>query len=261
MLMSINVVETEMYGPYAATPWQNLRSFWQAFEGVAKVLGVLCVLAFAVLLVSPAARDSVRDGVDSLLSTDADDSFAGAATGEIDALHIGHEVNLDPTSARVAQYLARRYHVADDASRVLVAAAVRAGREHRVDPHLVLAVAAVESSLNPLAQSSVGATGIMQVMPALHAEKFGVGGDRQRVLDPVSNIRAGSEILGDLIRRGGSIERGLQLYVGAGNLADDGGYALRVLAEAAHIRMAAQGDVTGALAAAQRADLPGSTGA
>jgi soluble lytic murein transglycosylase-like protein len=259
--MSTNVVQTELYRPFGAAPWQALRPLRQAIEGAVLALGALCVLAVGVLAFSPDARESAREGVIALLTGQSDDGFAGAAAGEIDALRIGHEVALDPVQARVAQYLARRYHVADDASRVLVAAAVRSGREHRVDPQLVLAVAAVESSLNPLAQSSVGATGIMQVMPGLHSEKFGGGGDRQRVLDPVANIRAGSEILGELIRRGGSVERGLQLYVGAGNLSDDGGYALRVLAEAGHIRLAAQGDVAGALAAAQRADLPGVTGA
>jgi len=135
-----------------------------------------------------------------------------------------------------------------------VTAAYQAGDEHAVDPMLILAVMAVESSMNPFAESAVGAQGLMQVMTRVHAEKFEPHGGDLAALDPVANIKVGSAILKDLIRRGGSVERGLQLYVGAGNQPDDGGYGSRVLAERARIELAAAGKVDLALAAGMRAD-------
>jgi hypothetical protein len=154
----------------------------------------------------------------------------------------------------ITQYLARRYRVADEAVRLLVAAAYRSGEEHGLDPTLILAVMAVESSMNPFAESAVGAQGLMQVMTRVHADKFELHGGDHAALDPIANIRVGSAILKDLVRRGGSIERGLQLYVGAGNLPDDGGYAARVMAERSRIQLAATGKVDGALGAGLRAD-------
>lgn len=162
---------------------------------------------------------------------------------------------VDSQQRHVTQYLARRYRVADDAVRVLVAAAYETGRELGLDPWLILAVMAVESSINPLAQSPLGAQGLMQVMTRVHTEKFEPHGGEHAALDPIANIKVGSAILSDLIRRGGSVERGLQLYVGAGNLPDDGGYAARVLSERGRIAVAAAGRVDAAIVAGLRGSL------
>jgi hypothetical protein len=188
--------------------------------------------------------------VETVVSEEADDDAA-------DATQVGQPVVLDAADTYVATYLARRYHVADNAVRLVVAAAHSAGKERQIDPLLILAVVAVESSMNPYAQSPVGATGLMQVMPGLHGAKFGDGNHEIGPLDPVANIRVGSEILSDVIRRGGSVERGLQLYVGAGNQPDDGGYAGRVLSELGRLRLAATGGVAAALAAGAHADTHG----
>lgn len=169
-------------------------------------------------------------------------------------LRMGQQVVLGPSDTNVASYLARRYHVADEAVRVMVATAHTAGKEQQIDPLLILAVVAVESSMNPFAQSPVGAVGLMQVMPGLHGGKFVEGRATAAALDPVANIQVGSQILSDVIRRGGSVERGLQLYVGAGNLPADGGYANRVLGEFGRLKLAAGGGVAAALAAGMHAD-------
>jgi hypothetical protein len=94
----------------------------------------------------------------------------------------------------------------------------------------------------------------MQVMTRVHTDKFEPHGGEHAALDPVANIKVGSAILKELIRRGGTVERGLQLYVGAGNLPDDGGYGSRVMAERARIQLAAAGKVDSALTAGLRAD-------
>src|SRR5512134_343901 len=78
----------------------------------------------------------------------------------------------DPAQRYVVQYLSRRYRVADGALRPVVAAAYESGRELGLDPLLILAVTAIESSMNPFAESVVGAQGLMQVMTRVHADKF-----------------------------------------------------------------------------------------
>lgn len=160
----------------------------------------------------------------------------------------------EPAQENVTRYLSRRYRVAENAVRQIVGQAFSTGRSLGLDPMLILAVTAIESSLNPFAQSSLGAQGLMQIMTRVHSEKFAEHGGDHAALDPIANLQVGSEILRDLIRRGGSVERGLQLYVGAGNLADDGGYATKVLGEMGRIKLAASGGLRDALAAGERVD-------
>jgi len=180
-----------------------------------------------------------EDGADASAADDADD-----------------EIDLDARWSRVATYLSRRYHVADGPVREIVVAAQKAGTENHVDPLLVLAVVAVESGMNPVAQSPVGAQGLMQVMTSVHSELFEPHGGDQAALEPVANIKVGTAILGDLIRRGGSVEKGLELYVGAGLTGGGSWYAVRVQAELGRLRLAAAGRLAEAFAGA-RADLPG----
>lgn len=133
--------------------------------------------------------------------------------------------------ARVASWLARRYHIANNASNMLVDVAYQAASDQKIDPLLVLAVMAIESRFNPLAESRVGAKGLMQVLPKANGDKFHAHGGLDAVLNPVANIQVGAKILKDFIRRGGSVEAGLKLYVGAGNMTSDLGYGNKVLQE------------------------------
>jgi soluble lytic murein transglycosylase-like protein len=221
-----------------------------------EAVGMLTVVAGVAIVLVPGVREAAAQAVGAMFSGDSQgDGFGAADSDSVDtAAMAARDLRLVPAEVSMAQYLSRRYHVADEAVRPLVAAARDAGRETQLDPLLILAVMAVESSMNPFAESRVGAQGLMQVMTSVHAEHFAqrqLGGN---ALDPGVNIRMGSAILSDLVRRGGSLERGLRLYVGAGNLPDDGGYAARVLSEMARLKVAAGGDVAGALSAGQRAD-------
>lgn len=130
----------------------------------------------------------------------------------------------------VANYVSRRYRIAPDVTEVFVGAAHEAGREVGLDPLLILAVMAVESRFNPVAESLVGAKGLMQVVPRHHLDKLMEHGGQDAVLDPVTNIGVGARILKEYIRRTGSLEAGLQFYNGA--LADTSSqYAQKVFAE------------------------------
>jgi soluble lytic murein transglycosylase-like protein len=142
---------------------------------------------------------------------------------------------------RVNLWLSKRYRIAGTASKLLVSAAYEAGENVKLDPLLILAVMAIESRFNPFAESAMGAQGLMQVMSRVHRQKFEDHGGPTAALNPVANIQVGARILKDMIRTSGSIQGGLKLYVGAGNMETDGGYAAKVLAEHGRLQLVAAG--------------------
>ena len=150
---------------------------------------------------------------------------------------------LNRQQAAVAQWISRRYKVAPEPISRLVQEAWVVGQRAQLDPTLILAIMAVESSFNPFAQSSVGAQGLMQVMTRIHDDKYLAFGGNHAAFDPLTNLRVGVQVLKECIARAGSLEDGLRFYVGAANLADDGGYASKVLSEQAHLRQVAAGRV------------------
>ena len=147
--------------------------------------------------------------------------------------------DLPKEQAAVAFWLSKKYRVAPEPIAALVSEAYDLGKVNRLDPTLILAIMAIESSFNPFAQSAVGAQGLMQVMTTVHTDKYENFGGQNAAFDPVSNLRVGVRVLKECIERAGSIEGGLRYYVGAANLPTDGGYAAKVLAEHQRLRMAA----------------------
>jgi soluble lytic murein transglycosylase-like protein len=141
----------------------------------------------------------------------------------------------------VTDWLSRRYRVAGDAANMLVSTAYNTAHEMKLDPLMILAVMAIESGLNPFAESPMGAQGLMQVMSKVHSDKFEDMGGKQAALNPVANIRVGAQILKDYVTRTGSVEAGLKSYVGAGNMTDDGGYGGKVLAEYRRLKQVSAG--------------------
>lgn len=137
--------------------------------------------------------------------------------------------HLSREAAALAGVVARRYRIAQESAREVVAAAFREGRRQGLDPVLILAVIAVESRFNPVAESEQGAVGLMQIVPRFHAEKIAAA-DAPSILLPHANIAIGAEILKDAIRRGGGELEGLQLYNGSPD-DESKGYATRVQAE------------------------------
>ena len=136
----------------------------------------------------------------------------------------------NPQHRTLAVYLSRRYKVAQDATEQLVGVAHEVGSRTGLDPLLILAVMAVESRFNPIAESVMGAKGLMQVIPRFHQDKLDALGGEDSVLDPMTNIMVGARILKDAVRRGGGLMPGLQLYNGA--FSDDSQqYAQKVMAE------------------------------
>jgi hypothetical protein len=150
---------------------------------------------------------------------------------------------LPKPQAAVAYWLSKKYRVAVEPLSVLVAEAFDLGKRTKLDPTLILAIMAIESSFNPFAQSQVGAQGLMQVMTRVHGEKYEPAGGTLTAFDPVTNMRVGVKVLQECIAKAGSLEGGLRYYVGAANLSDDGGYAGKVLAEHERLRQVVGGRV------------------
>lgn len=134
-----------------------------------------------------------------------------------------------PNAELLAGFVARHYRVARESAREMVHAAYREGRRNDVDPLLILAVIAVESRFNPIAESEQGAVGLMQIVPRFHMDKAATTGDAS-FLAPHANIAVGARILKESIRRGGGEVAGLQLYNGSFD-DETRAYANRVQAE------------------------------
>lgn len=141
----------------------------------------------------------------------------------------------------VTNWLSKRYRVSSDATNMLVSTAYMTANELKLDPLLILAVMAIESGLNPFAESPMGAKGLMQVMAKVHHDKFAEVGGQEAALNPVANIRVGALILKDYVRRTGSVEGGLKTYVGAADMESDSGYGAKVLAEYRRLKQVAKG--------------------
>lgn len=141
----------------------------------------------------------------------------------------------------VAQWLSRRYRVAPQPVSRLVQESWKVGQKVGLDPTLILSIMAVESSFNPFAQSAVGAQGLMQVMTGVHVAKYEPFGGNFAAFDPVTNLRVGVLVLKECIARAGGLEAGLRAYVGASASNDDGGYAVKVLAEQTRLKLVAEG--------------------
>ena len=226
---------------------------WLSHHALAAV-GLVAVLAVVFLATQPEVRRSLEvqalNWLTERATVRADVADAGAgedillAMAEPDAIQRATAANpaeLSRQQSAVAFWIARRYNVAPEPISRLVQEAWAVGKRVGMEPTLVLAVMAVESGFNPFAQSHVGAQGLMQVMTRIHHDKYAIFGGQNAAFDPVTNLRVGVQVLVDCVRRAGSLTGGLKYYVGAANMADDGGYATKVLAEAAYLKQVAAG--------------------
>ncbi|NBQ90804.1 MAG: lytic transglycosylase domain-containing protein [Betaproteobacteria bacterium] len=149
---------------------------------------------------------------------------------------------LTQEQAAVAAWLSKRYRVALEPVSRLVHESWTLGSRGKLEPTLILAVVAVESSFNPFAQSPMGAQGLMQVMRRIHDDKYQAFGGAHAAFDPVSNLRVGVQVLRDCVARNGGLEEGLRCYVGVTHPdGDDNGYTQKVMAEQRALQQVAQG--------------------
>jgi hypothetical protein len=133
--------------------------------------------------------------------------------------------------------VARRYRVSQEMAYDLVHLAHTVGQQHGLDPLLIIAVIAIESRFNPIAESINGARGLMQVIPKYHTAKLAEYGGEKALFDPVANIKIGTRILKDYIRLTGNLGIALQMYGGALSDGEDQ-YTTRVMNEQQRLKQA-----------------------
>ena len=148
---------------------------------------------------------------------------------------------LKQTLLDVAQWLAQKYRVAPEPLAALVAEAHVLSRSSKLPAHLILAVMAIESNFHPYIQSKVGAQGLRQVMPKVHAQRYEEFGGKLAAFDPLTNMRVGTRVLQEYIKLKGGVEEGLLFYLGGDMVQSDTGYVAKVLAEQAKLDQVAAG--------------------
>ncbi len=214
-----------------------------AHNGFAMLGMILAFVALAMLARPELLKQSEAQLMGWLLSRQAVVATADVPM-EPDAVDRATATNpkdLPKQQAAVAYWLSKKYRVAPEPISALVAEAYEVGSKTKIEPTLILAIMAIESSFNPFAQSPVGAQGLMQVMTHIHTDKYDGFGGNLAAFDPVTNLRVGVKVLQECIARAGSIEGGLRQYVGATSDATEGGYTAKVLAEHARLQQVAGG--------------------
>lgn len=112
--------------------------------------------------------------------------------------------SIQPDSAEISKYKDLAKKIAD---------------EEGIDPELFQRLVQQESSWNPYARSSKGATGLAQLMPAT-AKGLGV----TNINDPEQNLRGGAVYLRQMLDRFGDVDKALAAYnAGPGRVERAGG--------------------------------------
>ena len=239
-------------GPLKATLSDTYQGFAAITHNSAALIGALLVVGLVSLSLNPNWRTTSEEKLLGWLMNRQDALVAADDTSDPTLLAIEPEPTavdrvtaalpseLPKQQANVALWLSQKYRVAPEPLGALVAEAFHIGERARLDPTLILAIMAIESRFNPFAQSPVGAQGLMQVLTRVHTDKYENFGGKLAAFDPLTNLRVGAKVLQECIKRAGSIEGGLRLYVGA--VTTDGNwYVDRVIAEHLRIQSVALG--------------------
>ena len=199
------------------------------------ITGLILIIGF----LNAFSGDSLASDMQSSMDKSADtvdlsiieEELEAAATSEAESSDI-----LSPHMLGALDYVTQRYRVSPDALIPVFETAQLIGQERQIDPLLIVAIIGIESRFNQFAESTMGAQGLMQVIPRFHKDKLPKNKGAKPLLDPVTNIRVGVRVLEDAIRRSGSLVAGLQSYAGSSD--PHGKYSSKVLAEKARLEEA-----------------------
>ena len=185
----------------------HLSRLYSLAKAAFALLGLAVV--FAVMLL-PSERHLFRSSLPELAAAEASEDASDSQAGP-DAV----EGVQEREQRALAEFIAKRWRIAETAATSFVSIAYRAGERYSVDPVLILSVVAIESRFNPVAESVVGAKGLMQIIPKYHLDKLLDHGGEEALLDPEVNINVGAQILQEYYRRLQDQEAALQRYAGA----------------------------------------------
>src|SRR5690348_4218316 len=206
-----------------------------------RVLGEMTTAVLVALLMAPGVETEASVAAETVVDSVADSTTAAPAAVTMTALDSVHAEASLPAAAVRRQLEAYLGRYNDD--RVLVRrisrAVVREADRQQVSPSLITAVLLTENTtLRPEAASSVGAQGLMQVMP-LHAGARLCNSDD--LVDVDSNICHGTLILARNLQATSTPTAAPLRYNGSGrgpNTPNCGRYPSIVLARASRVRHA-----------------------
>ena len=193
----------------------------------------LCASVAALALIVESQYGQLLFGETLEASTDIQPGMGSKPGRDATTLNPAEETRYRTLSG----FVANRYRVSQDVAYDLVRVAHQAGHQLQLDPLLIIAVIAVESRFNPIAESVAGAKGLMQIIPKYHTDKLEEFGGEKAVYDPAANIQVGAQILKEYLRLTGNLGSALQMYAGAlGDSQDQ--YSSKVLNEKYRLQQA-----------------------
>jgi soluble lytic murein transglycosylase-like protein len=174
------------------------------------VLGCICAMAFIFIWASPGSADIfMRRGPDGTLH------FSNCPMGSDWKLY-AKEKQRRASYPQYAQYQGGSRKLSKTQYDDLISAIARG---QGVSPTIVKSVIEVESGYDPMARSSKGAMGLMQLMPET-AQELGVSDP----WNPTENITGGTKYLSWLLRKyNGNLMKALAAYNAGPNAVDSYG--------------------------------------
>jgi soluble lytic murein transglycosylase-like protein len=202
------------------SPLTRVRSAALQVHGTFMILALAVLMTGVAWMVEQEANASVAIVPAPAQLASVQSETAPAATVPAVMTHdVAPAATAEPRETRryrlLSEFLAKRYRVSQAVTLDLVTIAHAAGHQVGIDPLLIISVMAVESRFNPIAESVMGAKGLMQIIPRYHTDKLQEFGGAKAVFDPETNIFVGSQIIKEYVVRTGSIDSALQLYVGS----------------------------------------------
>ncbi|MEW5741674.1 MAG: transglycosylase SLT domain-containing protein [Myxococcota bacterium] len=210
------VADRNELNPTVKSPWVDLSHAPRRFLAatLAGQLALLALMVFAgylltqrldsqqaALLAQHQQFDTTRAKVDSLTTETQALRTEVQKLRETVASHTGEDVLF-------LKVLLLKSSIPVELARTIAVETHRQSAQLQRDPDLVLAIMAVESDFNPQAVSSVGAVGLMQVMP--HWKRvLGIQGDLAEIS---TNIHYGLQVLGFYLEMYGDLEMALTAY-------------------------------------------------
>ncbi|WP_158900342.1 lytic transglycosylase domain-containing protein [Burkholderia sp. L27(2015)] len=177
-------------------------------------LRIGAALASAVLASSCATigAEPARNAPDAGNANIALAAPTAGATRVASAPAAAHGVGREPA---LSAMLVARFRIRRASAQRIISAVYQASGDSHIPASLILAVIATESGFNPRARSTVGASGLMQVLPRCHADLIARMKPNQDLFDPEPNIDIGTRILKRYLDdAGGDVTLALQRYSG-----------------------------------------------